>query len=1057
MMRAIVGWALRYRGVVLGLAAAIVLGCALQLPNMPRDVVPEFSPPYVEIQTEALGLSADEVEQLITVPLEADLLHGVAFLDQIRSESVPGLSSIVLVFEPGTDIFRARQVVAERLTQAAALPNVSRPPLMLQPLSSSSRVLMVSLSSTDVSQIDMSVLARWTVRPRLLSIPGVANVAIWGQRERQMQVLVDPERLREQRISLTHVIETTGNALWVSPLTFLDASTPGAGGFIDTPNQRLSVQHIFPIRTPEQLAEVPIPPEDTGGRIVKLGDVATIVQDHQLLIGDALVNDGPGLLLVVEKFPDADTLEVTAGIEAALDAMRPGLTGISIDTTVFRPATYVEEAVRNLALALLVGFVLAVAAMLVYFRSWRSGLVAAVTIPVSVATAVLVLNLLGATLNAVLVAGLAAAIAIVVDDAISGADAVVRRLRSDDASEGAGSRPTAIIAATVARRGPLAYATLIVILALVPVFFLTDGPAGAFLPPLAVAYVVAVLAATAVALTVGPALAAIVFAGAPAREPEAAGRLASRVRSRYEALVTGVLRRTGPLLAGAAVVVVAVVVVAGMSIVSPAGGPLVESFREGDLLIHASGAPGTSRDEMNRIVSRAGAELRAIPGVRNVGAHVGRAITSDRVVGVDDGEFWISIDPAADYDATVAAVQDVIDGYPGLEHTVTTYSSDRIEAVLGETDQDVVVRVYGQELDILRAKAEEVRAALAGIDGLADVAIEPQIDQPTLQIQVDLAAAEKYGIKPGDVRRLATTLLSGIVVGSLFEDQKVFEVVVWGVPDLRHSLTSIRELLIDTPRGGQIRLGDVADVRVGASPTVIRREGVFRKVDVGAIISGGDSAAVMRDVESRLAAIEFPFEYRAEILPLASDRQAALLRVVGAVVVAVIGIFLLLQAAFGSWRRTLYLVLVLPAALAGAAIGALLVGESITLGTLAGFAAVLAFTVRAAVLTIDHCQRLEREGESFGADLVVRAAAERFGSVLASAVTIALAVSPFLILGDRPGLEILRPMAVVLIGGLASSTLLTLFVVPAVYLRSGPSPEPDAAVHLVEQPGLSPA
>jgi Cu/Ag efflux pump CusA len=494
-----------------------------------------------------------------------------------------------------------------------------------------------------------------------------------------------------------------------------------------------------------------------------------------------------------------------------------------------------------------------------------------------------------------------------------------------------------------------------------------------------------------------------------------------------------------------------------MSIVSPAGGPLVESFREGDLLIHASGAPGTSRDEMNRIVSRAGAELRAIPGVRNVGAHVGRAITSDRVVGVDDGEFWISIDPAADYDATVAAVQDVIDGYPGLEHTVTTYSSDRIEAVLGETDQDVVVRVYGQELDILRAKAEEVRAALAGIDGLADVAIEPQIDQPTLQIQVDLAAAEKYGIKPGDVRRLATTLLSGIVVGSLFEDQKVFEVVVWGVPDLRHSLTSIRELLIDTPRGGQIRLGDVADVRVGASPTVIRREGVFRKVDVGAIISGGDSAAVMRDVESRLAAIEFPFEYRAEILPLASDRQAALLRVVGAVVVAVIGIFLLLQAAFGSWRRTLYLVLVLPAALAGAAIGALLVGESITLGTLAGFAAVLAFTVRAAVLTIDHCQRLEREGESFGADLVVRAAAERFGSVLASAVTIALAVSPFLILGDRPGLEILRPMAVVLIGGLASSTLLTLFVVPAVYLRSGPSPEPDAAVHLVEQPGLSPA
>ena len=311
-MRAIVGWSLRFRLIVLGIAAATLLFGVAQLSHAPVDVLPEFAPPYVEIQTEALGLSADEVEQLVTVPLEADLLHGVAFLNEIRSESVAGLSSIVLVFDPGTDVFRARQMVAERLTQAHALPSVSRPPAMLQPLSSASRVLMVGLSSKESSLIDMSVLARWTIRPRLLSVPGVANVTVWGQRERQLQVLVDPQRLRDRGVSLQQVIETTGNAMWVSPLTFLDASTPGTGGFIDTPNQRLGIQHILPIKVPGDLARVPVVPGEAGvqtvdGRPIQLGDVATVLEDHQPLIGDAIVNGGPGLMLVIEKFPGASS------------------------------------------------------------------------------------------------------------------------------------------------------------------------------------------------------------------------------------------------------------------------------------------------------------------------------------------------------------------------------------------------------------------------------------------------------------------------------------------------------------------------------------------------------------------------------------------------------------------------------------------------------------------------------------------------------------------------------------------------------------------------------
>src|SRR5690349_6624790 len=290
-MRAVVGWSLRFRLIVLGIAAAVMLIGAAQLSRAPVDVLPEFAPPYVEIQTEALGLSADEIEQLVTVPLEADLLHGVAFLHEIRSQSVAGLSSIVMIFDPGTNVYRARQMVAERLTQAHALPSVSKPPAMLQPLSSASRVMMVGLSSKDVSVIDMSVLTRWTIRPRLLSVPGVANVTVWGQRERQLQVLVDPARLNQLHVSLADVIETTGNSMWVSPLTFLDASTPGTGGFIDTPNQRLSIQHVLPISGADELAKVTMIPSSTGprtigGRPLQLGDVAKVVEDHQPLIGD---------------------------------------------------------------------------------------------------------------------------------------------------------------------------------------------------------------------------------------------------------------------------------------------------------------------------------------------------------------------------------------------------------------------------------------------------------------------------------------------------------------------------------------------------------------------------------------------------------------------------------------------------------------------------------------------------------------------------------------------------------------------------------------------------
>lgn len=1051
MMRGIVEWTARFRFLVVGLAAATMLFGFMQLPNVPVDATPEFSPPYVEVQTEALGLSAEEVEQLITVPLEADLLNGVAWLDSITSESVPGLSSIVLTFEPGTNVLRARQVVAERLTQAHALPNVSKPPAMLQPLSSTSRVMMIGLSSDELSLIEMSVLARWTIRPRLLGVEGVAEVAIWGQRERQLQVLVDPEQLAQHAVPLEQVIKTTGNALWVSPLTFLEASTPGTGGFIDTPNQRLGVQHVLPIRSAEDLARVPLEPDDPGDDAVsglRLGDVARVVEDHQPLIGDALVDSGPGLLLVIDKFPEANTLEVTRGVEEAFDALGPGLAGIKIDSTVFRAASFIESAIGNVSLALLIALVLIAIVLGVFLYDWRALVICLTAMALSLATAGIVVYLFGATINAMVVAGFALAIGVLIDDVVVGTENVATRLNRPRRGDNRRSKASLIIEATLEQRSSLVYATIITLVALAPAM-LVPGPTGVFLAPLVAAYGLAVLVSTLVALTVAVALATLLL---PARSGRRESALVRGLQRRYQAALQWIVNRPRPALLTAGAVTIGVVVVFGAGMVPQLAESLTPSFRDRNLLLQVDAAPGTSRLEMNRIMAEAGGELRAIPGVRNVGAHVGRAVMSDQVVGINSGQLWMSIDPDADYEATLGAIADAVDGYPGLSRDLLTYPDQQIARVLAESSDDLVVRVYGQNFDVLRQEAEEVRQAISEVDGVATATVEERIVEPTLHVEIDLAASQRHGVKPGDIRRAATTLLSGIGVGALFEEQKVFDVVVWGVPEIRESVTSIRELLLELPGGGHVALDQVADVSIVPAPSVIRREGVARVIDVSANLQGRDLEAVVGDVETRIQALEFPLEYHAEVLEASADRQADDLRLLGITGASAITIFLLLQAAFSSWRLAAIVFVTLPVALVGGALAALAGGE-LGLGAIAGLFVVLAIATRNGIVLIRHYQRLERmKGRAAGSAVVLRGSRDRLGPILMTAMATGLGVAPFVALGHLPGLETIGPMATVILGGVATSTLLSLFILPIVYLRSGPSPEPEWTAIEIEAP-----
>ena len=1036
MIQAIDSWSRRSRLIVLGLAASILLYGYVRLPSAPVEVVPDFNPPTVEVQTEALGLSATEVEQLITVPLEADLLQGVAFLDSIESQSVAGLSSITMRFEPGTDIFRARQVVAERLTQAHALPQVSKPPLMLQPLASTSRFLMVALTTKDLSLIDMSILAQWTVRPRLLGVPGVANVSIWGLRDRQLQVLVDPARLRDQRLALQHVLETAGNAMWVSPLTFLDASTPGTGGFIDTSSQRLGVQHEFPIHSAADLAEVPVAPEDTGGRIVRLGDIATVVEDHQPLIGDAVVGDGDGLMLVVEKFPGVDTLAVTRNVEAALAAMQPGLSGVEVRPSVYRPASYIEEAVANVGFAIGIGVLLLALVLVLLSRDRRTGLIALLGTLFSLVAAALALVTLGITLNAIMFAGLALGSAVVVDLMVGGVN-----------------RPTT------------GFKILISLLVAGPLFFV-GGTAGALLPSLAAGYLAAVLVSAIAALTVVPALASILRldSEAPAGAEERAATTAVSPLAAFRAAVDRVgaahLRAVGQMVSGrramavtiaAMVASVAVsfgaVAMAGQSI---AAGP---AFHERDLLITWNAAPGTSHIELRRIVGRASTELRALPGVADVGAHVGRAITSDQVTSVNSSQIWVSIAPDASYDSTVASVENVVAGYPGFDRAVVTYAAQRMQDVLGQSSNDLVVRIYGQDLDVLNAEAEEVRAAVTSIDGVTSAEVERQVVEPTLQIAVDLAKAQQFGLKAGDVRRSAAIILSGVEAGSIFEEQKIFSVVVWGAPELRQSVESIKDLQIQAPGGVFVRLGDVADVRIAPTPSVIRREGVFRRVDVAIQIADGQLGAVTTAIKDRVGAITFPLEYHAELFEPGAARQAQLALFAAIAGAVALWTFLLMQAALNAWRKAAALLIVAPLALLGSGLAFLAVGGGPAIGAAVGIVAVLAIALRHVLEIADRChEAAEADPDAADEEIVLRGVAAARREVAVSALAIAALLLPVIVLGDVAGLELLRPMAAVVVGGALGSLALNLFIVPAVSLWSGSRGEPDIAAGLLEQP-----
>jgi CzcA family heavy metal efflux pump len=1031
MMRWIIGSSLKFRFLVVAAAVGMMAFGATRLGSMPVDVFPEFAPPFIEVQTEGLGMSTEEVESLITIPLE-QAFNSTPQLDVMRSKTVPGLSAITLVFKPGTDSLRARQFVNERLAVAIpSLPASSGIPWILQPLSATSRVMKIGLTSDRYSLTDLSMIAYWTIRWRLMTVPGVANVVIWGDRWKQLQLQVDPKRLRANDVALDEAMQVASDSLEFGLLKYTNAAKTRVGGFVETPNQRLPIEHVLPVFGPADLARVTVNERrKPDGSPVVLGDVGNVVWDHQPLFGDAVVNGRPGVLLVVEKFPWGNTLDVTRGVENALHEMQPGLQGIQVDSNIFRPATFIELSIDNLTRALLIGTLLVVLVLGAFLFEWRAALISLAAIPLSLMAAALVLYWRGSTLNTMVLAGFVISVGVVVDDAIIDVENIVRRIRQHRREGSAQPAWAIILQASLEVRRAIVYATLIIVLAVLPVF-LVRGVSGAFFKPLIVSYGLAVLASLVVALTVTPALALILLSRAPLerRDPP----LTRWLQRAYTAALARIIRTPRPAL-----IATGITLATGFVIAPFLGQSLFPAFKERDFLTIWMSRPGTSHAEAVRITTQGSRELQAIPGVRDFGSHIGRAVQGEEINGINFAENWISVDPKANYGQTLESIETAVAGYPGLFRNVETYLGERIEEVLAGSSDAIVVRIFGSDFRRLRREADEVQGALSTITGIEDLHTELAVDVPHLQVRPDLSRAARYGLKPGDIRRQAATLVAGDEVSDIHRNNKVYDVIVWSTPRTRRSVTGIRNLLLDTANGGHVRLQDVADVRVAPTPNQISREDNSRRIDVSLNPSGRDLGSVVHDVKDRLENVRFPLGYHSELLGEYSERQAAQRRMLGFGIAAAIGILLLLQVCFGTSRLAILSFVTLPFALVGGVLAAFGTGGIISLGSLVGFFTVFGIAARNGILLINHFQHLEEhEGEQFGPELVLRGARERLAPILMTALATGLALVPLVISGAIPGAEIEYPMAIVILGGLATSTLLNLFVVPSLYLRFG--------------------
>jgi len=1002
--------AIRARYLVIVLAALLMLAGFKTIPNTAMDVFPEFAPVKVEIQTEAPGLSSVETEQLVSIPIE-HAMNGIPHMKTLRSKSVLGLSSVVMLFDQDTSLAEARQSVQERLLLAGQrLPAIAKLPVMLPPLSSMSRVLKIGLSSKKHSIAELSTQALWTIRPRLMAIPGVANVAIWGLRDQELQVRFDATKLAQHQLTATQVGQRLASAI-----------RPDSGGYLDTAQQRLAVAYDRQTLDKQDYLQMTV--GYSNGIPVKLGQVADVDWGHALPIGDAVINQGDGLLLIVEKQPDANTLTVTQQIDRALAELKPGLHGVQVDASIFRPATFIEQALQHLKQALVLGIGLVAIILFLFLRNPRAAIISLLAIPLSLVTAILLLTWLNVSINTMVLAGLVIALGEVVDDSIIDLENILRAMTLNQQLVQPKPVIQVIAQASYEVRGSVVYATLIVMSVFIPVFFL-QGIAGAFFKPLAYGYLLAISASLLVALIITPVLAYCFL-----KQNHSSSARAFSLPARVEKWLQRGLEKPKRIIAGSCLFL------CGMLASLPfLGTEFLPAFKETDFLMHFVERPGTSITQMKIMTLRASHELMQIEGVRNLGSHIGRAEVADEVVGPNFGELWVSISPTVDYAATMQKINQTIAGYAGIFTDVQTYLKERTKEVMSGNSASIVIRLFGHDLDDLRTQAERIRLSIADIDGLTDLKVESQVLIPRIHVRLKTAAADRYGITEADVKQSLALMTQGQVQGEIYVGQTRFNVRLISHTPAQDSVQALRQIPIQSTTGAILALTDIADVYVQPTPNEIKREGASRKIDIAANVAGKDIGNVAQRVEAHVKQLDLPDGYYVKFMGEYTEQKTASLTLAMYSLLALLVVFLLILMSLKSLRLTAILFAVLPVAVAGGLIGIWLIGGTLSLGAMIGLIAVMGIAARNGILLISRYQQLRLTGDNTTPRLLITVVSDRFRAISMTTLATTMALLPIIVTGPVSGYEIEHPLAVVVFCGLLSAMVVNLVLLPALIL-----------------------
>ena len=1023
-MKRLIQWSIDHYWIVIAMSVLLAAGGLWVARDMPVDVFPDLTAPTVTILTEGRGMAPEEMESLVTFPIEA-AINGASGVRRVRSATALGIAVVWVEFDWGTDIFGARQIVAEKLalTSGVLPPQVERP--VLAPISSiMGEILFFAISSDTDDPLALRTVADTVVRRRLLAVAGVSQVTPLGGAERQFQVIAHPDQLRANDVSVNQLLEAVRGA----------SQNTSAGIYTEGP-QEYVLQAVGRVRTPADIGESLVAMR--GSRSVLIRDVADVREGGALKRGEGSRNGRPAVIVGVQKQPGANTIELTGRLDRELDGLQKDLPrGMTIDRRIFRQADFIEIAVDNVIRALRDGGLLVIVIVLFFLANMRAAAITLTAMPLSLAAAVLVLHAFGATINTMTLGGMAIAIGALVDDAIIDVENVVRRLRENSARPPEAQRRSADVVrdATLEIRTSIVFATIIIVMVFLPIFGLS-GVEGRLLAPLAAAYIVSLVASLAVAIVVTPALCYAFLPGARSILKGHEGWLVRSLKAQYARLLPHALDHPH------VITVLSLTMLAAAGVASTRmGSAFLPEFHEGSLTVQANTLPGTSlakSDEIGRHVEQI---LLAQPEVVATARRTGRAELDEHVQGVEAAEIDVGLkDTGRTRAELLADLRRGFSALPGTNVTIGQPISHRIDHMLSGTRANIAVKVFGDDLPTLRRLGERVREAMSHVPGVVDLSLEQQMDVPFLRFVLNRSAIARYGLRADEVARAVETSFAGATVGRIFDRGASFDLVVKFDQGASSDFERLGDLPVDTPDGGRVPIRLLADVRREEGPNMILRENVQRRITVTCNVAGRDLGGVVDDIRSAVVgSVAMPAGYRVEYGGQFESQQRASRRLLGLGIAVVAGLFMLLVLAFGRPRDAFLIMLNLPLALIGGVVGVFLAGGVLSIASMIGFITLFGIATRNGIMLVSHIQHLmSAEGVTHFREAVERGARERLIPILMTAMAAGLALIPLALGGGRAGSEIQTPMAIVILCGLTTSTLLNMIVVPTLYLRYG--------------------